>query len=577
MADAATIKALGGLELQLRKLVALGESSHVAAQAGDPAQRAQFVGTGPGGNTVNNSGEPQRKQFMKAQLVEFSPTGLKQLMQAMNTGIGQEKPTSHLAQARRWGWIKKVLGWAGLLSTIYYIWQNWDSIKAFFVNLWPSLKKGWNWMRDKATKFWKKYWPKVKAGLIDAWGTVSKFCIKIWDRTVVPWLNKTGKKMAAWVKKTYEKVIVPGVNKAWRRLTDQVGKWWASILKWWRGTSKESSSWWSETWKEIETGWNVVVKKFKEWWDGSIQPWVDRVGTLINTYWEATKELVTTWFYAKVWLNILRGWEYMRAMFTGFGTGIATIWGESLELLQANLKIAIISGIGKVIIDAKEVWRDVLDGLRVGAEFFIDGISAMLKAAFPKLGAIAGITGLLASRKKEISIMGVTTSEAIRLNARRDALKRDKDALDDRLKDLREEAAKKTAKPVKSAVDELTKSRLKAFDALHKSEIEKGDKALENFRKQTKGATDIFHEAGDKLLTASEKFQQFTDKLVESTQRSSFSGQMSQQEFAEMIGRSVAAASPPATGSSPTIIPIPGNTGGSSYQSGTSQLRRLNA
>ena len=178
--------------------------------------------------------------------------------------------------------------------------------------------------------------------------------------------------------------------------------------------------------------------------------------------------------------------------------------------------------------------------------------------------------------------MGVTTSEAIRLNARRDALKRDKDALDDRLKDLREEAAKKTAsiksaRPVKSAVDELTKSRLKAFDALHKSEIEKGDKALENFRKQTKGATDIFHEAGDKLLTASEKFQQFTDKLVESTQRSSFSGQMSQQEFAEMIGRSVAAASPPATGSSPTIIPIPGNTGGSSYQSGTSQLRRLNA
>ena len=148
MADAATIKALGGLELQLRKLVALGESSHVAAQAGDPAQRAQFVGTGPGGNTVNNSGEPQRKQFMKAQLVEFSPTGLKQLMQAMNTGIGQEKPTSHLAQARRWGWIKKVLGWAGLLSTIYYIWQNWDSIKAFFVNLWPSLKKGWNFGKN---------------------------------------------------------------------------------------------------------------------------------------------------------------------------------------------------------------------------------------------------------------------------------------------------------------------------------------------------------------------------------------------------------------------------------------------
>ena len=265
MADAATIKALGGLELQLRKLVALGESSHVAAQAGDPAQRAQFVGTGPGGNTVNNSGEPQRKQFMKAQLVEFSPTGLKQLMQAMNTGIGQEKPTSHLAQARRWGWIKKVLGWAGLLSTIYYIWQNWDSIKAFFVNLWPNLKKGWAYMDDKVTKFWKKYWPKVKKGLNGAWVIVRDLCIKIWDKTVVPWLDDFGKRAAKWVKDTYENIIKWDVNKAWKNLTDQVTEWWSSILKWWDDSSDESSSWWSETWKEIKNGWNVVVDKFKEW------------------------------------------------------------------------------------------------------------------------------------------------------------------------------------------------------------------------------------------------------------------------------------------------------------------------
>ena len=434
-------------------------------------------------------------------------------------------------------------------------------------------------MRDKATKFWKKYWPKVKAGLIDAWGTVSKFCIKIWDRTVVPWLNKTGKKMAAWVKKTYEKVIVPGVNKAWRRLTKQVGKWWASILKWWRGTSKESSSWWSETWDEIKTGWNVVVKKFKEWWNDEIQPWVDKVGTVINTYWEATKELVTTWFYGKVWLNILRGWTWFTTMLKGIGLGVAaqfTAMGNFIVPWIVNkIKQLWWSFENTVTGWAIDRWSNftinmnkMISGFAIG---FNEGLIGLLKLLdkVPFVSTQKWINDLKGAGKELKLATEKEENEMVKLNAARQKANRKASVASQKVIDDMAVSIKKL-EPASNAMDEAIGSAMKGFDKKHKADIDKADKALETFRDSTKGATDILFDASNTQAKASTTFKEAVDRLIDGINR----GPGNEMPSAADIGNAVAAAV--GNAGSPTIMPMPGSTGGSSYQNGTSQLRQLN-
>ena len=76
------------------------------------------------------------------------------------------------------------------------------------------------------------------------------------------------------------------------------------------------------------------------------------------------------------------------------------------------------------------------------------------------------------------------------------------------------------------------------------------------------------------MLTAAQKFLESSALMAETNLQSNNEAQ--QQQLAVMIGNAVASAIGP-TGSSPTIIPMSGNTGGSSYQNGTSQLRQQNA
>jgi hypothetical protein len=479
--------------MQLRKLVALQESSNQGPTA--ESGRGQFVGTGPGGSTVGDPGQAQRKQMMQAQLMEFSPNGLKQLQGALKGALGADKPTDHLAQARKWGWIKKILGWAGLLSTIYFIWANWDNLKAFFQNLWPNLKKGWNYMRDKATEYWKKYWPAVKKGFNDAWAAVVGFVTPLWNDTI-------------W----------PGLKAAWDWVVDTITPWaeeaWALIQQGWDWVVKTITPWAEEAWALILAGWDWVVKKFTAWWNDNIQPFIEKIGTIINTYWEATKEFVSTWFATNVWLNVLRGWEWMKAAGVGVVMGILAEFSLLKSWAFQKLKVMLLKAFFGLIELIHDVSWQVVSSFKIAIYGALMAIPTALLGILDNIiewlpdwmvpDSVADSVAEAHKGFREARTVGIEEEEkrhVARLVKSREFFE---GQIEDDVKKLKKMQNDLTSiKPVKDAIKSHTDAAAKAFDLQHKDQIEKGKKAGDRFREATEGVTDILFENGKNMKEAS--------------------------------------------------------------------------
>jgi hypothetical protein len=459
-------------------------------------------------------------------MMEFSPTGLKQLTAALKEASRQpdEAKPDYLAQAKRWGWIQKILGWAGLLSTIFWLWKNWGSIKDFFKNLWPQLKEGWGWLKKQ---------------LSIAWGW-------FWD-----WFSTTFPETAQWFEGKWTSFTTWWQDSVWGPIVAWWDGLWADVQVGVDGQKKDKRSWWDKLWDGIKStaydavefvaDWLskfmllVVAKGFQNLWavlttktkdqQGNATSFLDRAGAWINTFWNASKDLISSWFNNVFMMEIKKQWILVVAAGKGFLSGAEDVLGKVISYVGQWIRVKVIKlmtpplqstymWIMDKVDQLKVWWGATLRKLKIAVSSVIIGILETIPSILRSTGMDNTIKAAKATQVQARTEFAATMSEInktrrLRKNVFPDFNKAEEKKLKDLEKDIK--AGETIRGRIKTDVDIATKSmegnkEFKDAAAKHKD-------AKAQFNKRINDATDLLKGSGDSMKKTAMAIQNTTDVL----------------------------------------------------------------
>lgn len=251
--------------------------------------------------------------------------------------------------------------------------QNWDTIKGWWNELWPSLKKTaqdvWDWMKAE----WTDLWPKIKAAASDTWDwikttwailwpQVKQDAIGVWNWIVATWdwlwphVKSIAESTWAWLKSTWSEL--------WPVIKEVAGKVWDWLVARWDWLWPHIKEAAKAVWDWIPGAWNTAVaaiKKGATWFWTTFGPALTKVFDFVKDHWQIAivgmLALIDPWIAGaaavvlaivywkkikpivdEVWSSIKGFWDHVKQVWDWFhdtfGPGFKTIWdGFSTDAL----------------------------------------------------------------------------------------------------------------------------------------------------------------------------------------------------------------------------------------------------
>lgn len=244
---------------------------------------------------------------------------------------------------------------AGLAAAAYLIYDNWEYIETFFVDLW-----------NKVSTYMKEEWDKMVEMLTNAWNAVKETATTVWNALVEAVMNII-------------RPFVEAIMKVWNAVKDDIAKVWNGIKTFFTG-------WW-ETIKTIFAGAlllliNLVTGNFDELKTNALAIWEKLKGSL-SQMWEGIKTIFSGALSA-IKNGISAAWDAIKTLTStvwnsikNFVTGIF----DKLRTAEEKMTNSIRDGIQKALDWIKglpskltEMGKNIIDGLINGIK---DGIGKL--------------------------------------------------------------------------------------------------------------------------------------------------------------------------------------------------------
>jgi TP901 family phage tail tape measure protein len=254
----------------------------------------------------------------------------------------------------------RFLGWIGLIAgAAYLIWQNWDTLVAFWNNtMVPMFKSIWQLMNPEAIG---KAWDKLKTTFVKVWNKIKGAALDAWDRIK----RVFGPDMPKQLRKIWEKF-----KDFWKSLWRAVGGIIEAAIQVIRGLVEGVVAFWMYLWEWFG---DDLIQIAKDAWDGIVDIFsaaldffsgiFDFIRALIDGDW------------AGVWqafVDIVRAiWDALWALVT---SGLQTLWD-------------LIKGLGEWFIE--QVWSPLWEGIKTVGEAIWNGLVSFFTAVWEGIVTVA--------------------------------------------------------------------------------------------------------------------------------------------------------------------------------------------
>lgn len=265
-----------------------------------------------------------------------------------------------------------VIGIAALVAAGYYLYKNWDKVKAkliaawnvvwdkikafgswiknISISIWNCVATAWNWVKGKVAAGWD--W--VKSKVVGFWNWLAGFFT--WDTVLTAWeATKTG------------------VQKAWNELK----AWIASFIPDWLANPWDTLvSLWETTVASIKQGWQI----FKSWIASFIPDWIanpwEKLVTWLSETWDAVKQ---KWAEFKAWIA-----SFIPDFLSDPWRTLQSGWNSAQGLIESGwntLKNSFLgdwaSGVWKGLVSgAEEAWRLIEAGWNKVTDWIGSGLDS---------------------------------------------------------------------------------------------------------------------------------------------------------------------------------------------------------
>jgi phage-related protein len=286
----------------------------------------------------------------------------------------------------------------------YLIIKNWDTIKAFFIGLWNTVKSAF----DSFVKWVVGVFGPVIDGIKKAWEGVVNFFVGLWEgikgvfNAIVGFFQKWGLTILAVIFWPFS-LAVGLIIANWETIKGFFAGVWAFIVAVFTPVISFFSAMFSGAWNIIKSIWSGVVAYFTFIWNGIVAVFSAVIGfysRIFTTAWNIIKgvwSVVSGWF-ASVWQGIVNvfspvvnffsrvfssAWQAIRNVFSAVGGFFRGVW-NSIVSIFSNVGTSVGNAIGSAF---KNVVRSVLSG----AVNIINGVIGAINGAIGTINKIPGV------------------------------------------------------------------------------------------------------------------------------------------------------------------------------------------
>lgn len=286
----------------------------------------------------------------------------------------------------------------------FLIIKNWDTIKAFFINLWNTVKKAF----ESFTSWVAGVFGPIIDGIVKAWQSIVNFFVGIWEgvkavfNAIVGFFQKWGLTILAvifWPFSLAVGLIIANwetIKTFFTGVVNFIIAIFTPIVQFYAGV-------FSAAWNVVVAIWNAAVGFFTGVWNGIVAIFNQVVGFYARVFGTAWNIIVSIWsavtgFFAGVWQGIVNifspiiGWfsgvfsnafNAIRNIFNGVAGYFRGVW---------NSIVSIFGSIGASVGDAiGGAFRGAVRGILSGAIGIINGVIGTINGATSAINKIPGV------------------------------------------------------------------------------------------------------------------------------------------------------------------------------------------
>ncbi len=286
----------------------------------------------------------------------------------------------------------------------FLIIKNWDTLKAFFIGLWNTVKKAF----ESFTGWVAGVFGPIIDGIVKAWEGIVSFFTGLWEgvkgvfNAIVGFFQKWGLTILAvlfWpftlavglIITHWEtiKTFFTGVINFIIAIFTPIVQFYASVF--------------SAAWNIVVAIWNAAVGFFTGIWNGIVAIFNQVVGFYARVFGTAWNIIVSIWsavtgFFASVWQGIVNifspiiGW--FAGIFTNAFNAIRNVFNQVSGFFRGvwNSIVSIFTSIGTSVGDAiSGAFKSAVNGVLSGAIGIINGVIGAINGATSAINKIPGV------------------------------------------------------------------------------------------------------------------------------------------------------------------------------------------
>lgn len=266
---------------------------------------------------------------------------------------------------------------AALVAAFIYLWNNCDSFRQFFVDMWENIKKVVGTVVDAIAGFFKSAWETIK----NIWGGITDFFKGLWDG-----IKNVFSNVGNWFKEKFEAAKENAQN-AWKNTKNFFGDIWKGI----KNVFSDVGSFFKEKFEKgkdnAQNAWKNTKNFFSDTWSG-IKNVFSNVGGFFKDSFNAGVENIKNAF-GKVPGFFKKVWQGIKDIFSGVGDWFGNIFEGVKNAIKAPINWIIrglnslIGGINKIQFDVPD-WVPFIGGKKFG--FNIGKIPELAEGAVVRKG-----------------------------------------------------------------------------------------------------------------------------------------------------------------------------------------------
>ncbi len=234
-----------------------------------------------------------------------------------------------------------MMGWVALIAVVVaavvalgvLIYQNWDSIKQWTIDMWNSIKEYlielWDGIVQSSSEAWNSFLETMHAFFdpigqffSDLWTGIGEICSSTWN-SIVEFFS------GAWASFT----------EMMHSFFDPIGEFFSSL---WSGIVETASSWWTSLTETASELWGLLTQAWQETWDTILtvlDPIISAVSTVLEAGWlliQAGAQIAWAAICQYIIQPIQEAYDWVSTQIGEMVTWLGTQW----EIAKAMAQIA---------------------------------------------------------------------------------------------------------------------------------------------------------------------------------------------------------------------------------------------